>query len=104
MTDLAEAHVLAIGAFEEGEARAYNLGTGSGFSVREVIDCAKKVTGRSFAVEEAARRAGDPPSLVASSEKFRSALGWKPRLAELETIVETAWRWHVAHPNGYGAP
>jgi UDP-glucose-4-epimerase GalE len=103
VTDLAEAHVLAIAAFEEGKAKAYNLGTGHGFSVREVIAAAKRVTGREFAVEETERRPGDPPRLVASSEKFRTELGWKPRLAELETIIETAWRWHTAHPKGYGA-
>ncbi len=75
VTDLAEAHVLAIGAFEKGKAKVYNLGTGHGFSVREVIAAAKRVTGREFAVEETGRRAGDPPRLVASSEKFRKELG-----------------------------
>ena len=101
VTDLAEAHVLAIEAFEKGRAKVYNLGTGHGFSVREVIDAARKVTGKDFRVEETARRAGDPPSLVASSEKFREELGWEPRLGALETIIETAWRWHTAHPRGY---
>ena len=101
VTDLAEAHVLAIGAFEEGKAKIYNLGTGHGFSVREVIDAAKEVTGRDFTVEETARRAGDPPRLVASSDRFQKELGWEPRLAELKTIIETAWKWHKGHPRGF---
>ena len=102
VTDLAEAHVLAIGAFEKGAAKVYNLGTGNGFSVREVIDTARRVTGSEFGVEETARRAGDPPRLVASSERFQRELGWRPQLAELATIVATAWRWHTSHPRGFG--
>jgi UDP-glucose 4-epimerase len=102
VTDLAEAHVLAIGAFENSEPRVFNLGTGTGFTVREVIDAAKQVTGIDMCVEEAERRAGDPPSLVASSEKFQAATGWRPRHADLATIIETAWAWHKDHPKGYG--
>jgi UDP-glucose-4-epimerase GalE len=101
VTDLAEAHVLAVGAFEEGKAKVYNLGTGTGASVREVIEAARRVTGREIAVEESPRRPGDPPRLVASSERFASDLGWRPRLGSLDRIVETAWRWHVEHPHGY---
>jgi len=101
VTDLAEAHVLAIGAFEKSKAKVFNLGTGTGFTVREVIDAAKRVTGIDMSVEETPRRAGDPPSLVASSEKFQAATGWKPALADLATIIETAWAWHKAHPKGY---
>ncbi|MHC5057484.1 MAG: UDP-glucose 4-epimerase GalE [Planctomycetota bacterium] len=101
VTDLAEAHVLAIGAFEKSRAKVFNLGTGTGFTVREVIDAAKRVTGIDICVEETDRRAGDPPSLVASSEKFQVATGWRPRLADLATIIETAWAWHKARPKGY---
>ena len=101
VTDLAEAHVPAIGAFEKSEAKAFNLGTGTGFTVREVIDAAKRVTGIDMAVEETERRPGDPPSLVASSEKFQAATGWKPALADLDRIIETAWAWHKAHPKGF---
>jgi UDP-arabinose 4-epimerase len=93
--DLAEAHVLALGRLLDGGrgAAAFNLGTGRGHSVREVIACAEKVVGRKVPVEEGARRAGDPPALVASAERIRAALGWKPRHPELEAIVASAWRW-----------
>lgn len=101
VTDLAEAHVLAIGALKQGAAKVYNLGNGRGFSVREVIETARKVTGRDIRTVESARRPGDPPALVASSELFQKELGWKPRLAELTTIIETAWRWHLTHPRGF---
>jgi UDP-glucose-4-epimerase GalE len=103
VTDLAEAHVLAMKAFEKGRAKVYNLGSGTGFSVREVIDTARRATGRKIAAEESPRRPGDAPSLVASSEKFRSELGWEPRHAELSKIIETAWRWHTEHPRGFDA-
>jgi UDP-glucose-4-epimerase GalE len=103
VTDLAEAHVLAIGAFEKSQPKVFNLGTGTGFSVREVIDTAKRVTGIDMKVEETPRRPGDPPSLVASSEKFQAATAWKPKLADLATIIETAWHWHKSHPKGYAA-
>jgi UDP-glucose 4-epimerase len=101
VTDLAEAHVLATNAFERGVAKVFNLGTGSGYTVKEVIDAARRVTSRPIEVVESPRRAGDPPSLVASSEKFRSTLGWTPRLDSLDRIIETAWAWHKAHPAGY---
>jgi len=101
VTDLAEAHVLAVSAFEKGRAKIYNLGSGTGFSVREVIESARRATGREITAEESPRRPGDPPSLVASSERFQNELGWEPRHAELSTIIETAWRWHTEHPRGF---
>ncbi len=101
VTDLAQAHVLAVKAFEKGRAKVYNLGSGTGFSVREVIETARRVTGREIAAEESPRRPGDPPSLVASPEKFRNELGWEPRHAELSKIIETAWKWHTEHPRGF---
>jgi len=102
VTDLAEAHVLAMRALEPGKAKVFNLGNGRGFSVREVIETARRVTGRDVRVEESPRRPGDPPVLVASSELFQSQVGWRPAFAELGAIVETAWKWHLAHPRGFG--
>lgn len=103
VTDLAQAHVLALKALADGaESTAYNLGNGHGYSNRQVIQVAEKVTGQSIKVNEAPRRAGDPAILVASSERIQSELGWKPQYPKLETIVETAWRWHQSHPNGFG--
>ena len=101
--DLAHAHVLALEHLGRGNgSRIYNLGSEQGFSVRQVIETAKKVTQLEFAVEEAPRRAGDPAVLVASSAKIRQELGWKPQRSELETIVGDAWRWHKSYPQGYG--
>ncbi|MGB2938312.1 MAG: UDP-glucose 4-epimerase GalE [Phycisphaerae bacterium] len=100
--DLAQAHILAMEAIEPGKGRAYNLGNGSGYTVREVIKVARKVTGREIRVKESPRRPGDPPELVASSEKISRELGWNPEFPDLETIIETAWRWHKARPDGYG--
>ncbi len=95
VTDLAEAHVLALEhLLDGGDSRSYNLGNGRGYSVREVIDTVRRITGRPVPELEAGRRWGDPAVLVGSSEKIRDELGWKPRFADLETIVETAWRWH----------
>jgi UDP-glucose 4-epimerase len=99
--DLAEAHILAMQALRPGRGLTFNLGNGAGYSVREVIETARRVTGRPIAVQEAPRRPGDPPSLVASSEKIIRDLGWKPKYPRLETITEHAWRWHKAHPDGY---
>lgn len=98
--DLAQAHILAMG---EGEDRSsvYNLGNGNGFSVQDVIDVARKVTGREIPVKIGPRRPGDPAKLVASSEKIKRELGWNPRFATLEDIISTAWNWHQAHPDGY---
>ena len=103
VTDLAQAHVLALNKLERGEVSGiYNLGNGNGYSVREVVETAKKVTGKNIVAVESSRRPGDPARLVASSEKIRKDLGWVPRFPDLETIIETAWKWHKNHPNGYG--
>jgi UDP-glucose 4-epimerase len=94
--DLASAHILALGAMEEQRAcKAFNLGTGRGYSVREVIEACRKVTGREISVEEVARRPGDPAALFADNSKIRRELGWNPAFNDAESIVETAWRWHA---------
>ena len=98
IVDLAEAHILAMAPGKQG---FYNLGNGDGYSVREVIAMCEKVTGKKVPTVEKARRPGDPPRLVASAEKVRRELGWKPKLPKLEQIVSTAWEWHRNHPNGY---
>jgi UDP-glucose 4-epimerase len=101
--DLAQAHILALNKLEEGGISGiYNLGNGNGYSVKEVIETARKVTGKKIISIESSRRPGDPARLVASSEKIRKELGWVPKYPDLETIVETAWRWHRNHPKGYG--
>ncbi len=92
--DLAEAHLLALGALKEKSRLIYNIGNGHGFTVLEVIDAVRRVTGRPIEVEECPRRPGDPAVLVASSEKIKAELGWKPKFAELEKIVASAWEWH----------
>jgi UDP-glucose 4-epimerase len=92
--DLAEAHVLALGALEKKSRMIYNIGNGQGFTVLEVIESVKRVTGRPVPVEECERRAGDPAVLVASSEKIKAELGWRPKFAELDAIVASAWEWH----------
>ncbi len=95
VTDLADAHIRAMQHIgEKKENLRLNLGTGRGYSVREVIETVRRVTGRNFDVVETERRAGDPPILVASSDKAQKVLGWKPEKSELGHIVETAWRWH----------
>ena len=101
--DLAAAHLLALGRLEAGQPSAmYNLGNGSGHSVREVIDAVQRVSGRTVPVVTAGRRAGDPARLVGASALARRELGWRPRLASIDDIVGTAWQWHAAHPSGYG--
>lgn len=104
VSDLADAHVLALEALQGGEARAYNLGSGTGYSVRQVIDACRRVTGRPIEAVEVGRRAGDPPILVAHSGKARAELGWRPRHDDLDELVGSAWAWHSAHPGGYEAP
>ena len=99
--DLGRAHLLAIEAAKEGEHKIYNLGNGAGFSVLEVIEVARRVTGRHIEAVKSPRRPGDPPVLVASSDKIRSELGWKPEKPELETMISDAWSWMQAHPDGY---
>ena len=103
VTDLAQAHILAVKYLLEGnESNTFNLGNGVGFSVKEVIETAKKATGLPIAAKVAERRAGDPARLVASSEKARKVLGWNPEHADLEEIISSAWKWHSTHPNGFG--
>ncbi len=97
--DLARAHILALGA---KESAYYNLGTGGGSSVREVIDICRKVSGRDIPVVEKPRRPGDPPRLIAASEKIKRELGWEPKFENLRAIIESAWLWHQKFPDGYG--
>jgi len=102
VNDLAQAHILALDYLLEGaENEVFNLGNGVGFTVQEVIGVARSVTGHPIPCETCPRRAGDPAQLVASSEKARTVLGWKPRFDSLETIVATAWNWHKTHPDGF---
>jgi UDP-glucose 4-epimerase len=99
--DLARAHLLALDSVQAGEHRIYNLGNGKGFSVREVIETARKVTGRPINAVDAPRRAGDPPILVASSQKIQHELGWLPVKPDLATMIADAWEWLQAHPHGF---
>ena len=99
--DLAKAHIRALENLEIRPNAKYNMGNGKGFSVLEVIDVAKKITGIDIPFKLADRRPGDPAILVASSDRFRSETGWEPLYPDLETIVETAWEWHRKHPSGY---
>jgi len=99
--DLGEAHLLALDALTPRRHEIYNLGNGAGFSVREVVAAAERVVGRSIPAREEARRPGDPPQLVAASEKIRRELGWKASKPELETMITDAWEWAQAHPDGY---
>jgi UDP-glucose 4-epimerase len=99
--DLVAAHLLALEALSERDCLIYNLGNGAGYSVRQVIDAARRVTGHSIPAIESPRRPGDAPRLVASSERIRSELGWQPQMADLADIVASAWEWHRTHPKGY---
>ena len=102
VTDLARAHLLAIEALQRGAASTvYNLGNGQGYSNRQVIEAARRITGHEIPVEEGPRRPGDPAVLVASSAKIQHELGWRPEYPHLETIIASAWRWHKSHPHGY---
>jgi UDP-glucose 4-epimerase len=101
VSDLAQAHFRALERCEQGSA-IYNLGVGQGFSNREVVETARRATGHPIPAREAPRRPGDPATLVASAERARQELGWQPRFTDLGEIIESAWRWHQAHPNGYG--
>lgn len=98
IADLAQAHIQALVPGKQG---FFNLGNGSGFSVREVIEACRRISGRPIAVLEKDRRPGDPPRLVAAAQKAAAELGWKPRYPHLDQIVQTAWDWHVRHPDGY---
>jgi UDP-glucose-4-epimerase GalE len=99
--DLATAHLLALERTAPGQVKAYNLGTGRGYSVREVIRTVEEVSGLAIPIRESARRPGDPPELVACADRARTELGWQPRYTDLRAIVETAWNWHRTHPRGY---
>ncbi len=98
IVDLARAHILALGATASG---FYNLGTGGGSSVREVIAACRKITGRKIDTIEKPRRPGDPARLIASSEKIKNELGWRPQFESLDAIVESAWKWNQKYPDGY---
>jgi UDP-glucose 4-epimerase len=102
VTDLAQAHILAVNyLMENNDSNIFNLGNGIGFTVKEVIDTARKVTGDEIKAVMAERRAGDPAKLIASSNKAKTVLGWKPEHADLEEIIASAWKWHKSHPQGY---
>lgn len=102
VTDLAQAHILAAQYLENGgESDIFNLGNGVGFTVKEVIDVARHVTGHPIPAKIVPRRAGDPAQLIASSDKARNVLGWNPTHDSLEEIIASAWKWHSTHPNGY---
>lgn len=100
VSDLANAHILALAALENGSC-VYNLGNGKGFSVKQVIETARDVTGHAIPCKVGTRRAGDPAALVACSDKIQQELGWAPRYPELSDIIASAWKWHQAHPGGY---
>lgn len=99
--DLADAHIMALEALADGRSRAYNLGSGTGYTVMEVIETARAVTGVDIPIALGARRAGDAVALVADNSRIRAELGWTPQYDTLRPIVETAWAWHQAHPHGY---
>jgi UDP-glucose 4-epimerase len=102
VNDLADAHILGLEALKNGApTTAYNLGNGKGYSVRQVIETGRQVTGKEIVAVEAPRRPGDPAELVASSAKIEKELGWKPRFGDLPTIMRTAYKWFESHPNGY---
>jgi UDP-glucose 4-epimerase len=102
LADLVGAHLLALDALEEHDRLIYNVGNGEGYSVREVIDTAREVSGHPIPAVEAPRRAGDAPRLVASADKIRRELGWEPQYPALKDIITSAWEWHRTHPTGYG--
>jgi len=103
VVDLAQAHILAMEVIGEGPSRVYNLGSGSGYSVLQVIEMVERITGREIAWTFGPRRPGDPAKLIADSSKIKQELCWKPKFSDLQTIVETAWRWHRLHPYGYSS-
>lgn len=101
VVDLAQAHILALENLDRLGSRKYNLGNGNGFSILELIQTAEKVSGRKITYEFGPRRAGDPATLIASSEKIKQELGWQPQYTTLESILQTAWEWHSRYPDGY---
>lgn len=102
VSDLSSAHLLAVDHLKDGRPSEFiNLGNGEGYSVREVIEAARKVTGRPIEAKEEPRRPGDPSRLISNSAKVKAVLGWEPRFPDLESVIESSWRWHHAHPSGY---
>lgn len=102
VVDLADAHILALKYLAEGnESNAFNLGSATGFSNRQILEAARQATGKEIPAEDAPRRPGDPDTLVADSSKARDILGWQPQYDDIKTIIATAWKWHSTHPNGY---
>ncbi|MGX7030284.1 UDP-glucose 4-epimerase GalE [Vagococcus zengguangii] len=102
VVDLCEAHILALNYLKEGnESSVFNLGSSEGFSVKEMVEAARRVTGKEIPAKIGERRAGDPAVLIASPQKAYDILGWKPQYTNVDKIIETAWEWHVSHPNGY---
>jgi UDP-glucose 4-epimerase len=103
VSDLASAHLLALEALKKKDRLIYNLGNGRGFSVMEVIESARRVTGHTIPARKSPRRPGDPPVLVAGAQKIRDELRWSPKHSDLDDIVRSAWEWHRAYPNGYSS-
>ena len=101
ISDLVSAHILALGALEKRDKMIYNVGSGNGFSVKEVIETARAVTGHAIPAREHPRRPGDPARLVASPEKIKNELGWQPKNTNMQAILSSAWEWHKSHPHGY---
>ena len=99
--DLAEAHILALEALADGKSRKYNLGNGKGYSIMEVLNAAREITGQTIPAVKSARRAGDPATLIADSTRIQQELGWQPEFGDLRQIIQTAWNWHQSHPQGY---
>ncbi|MBW4175769.1 GDP-mannose 4,6-dehydratase, partial [Enterococcus faecalis] len=100
--DLIAAHILALEYLKNGgESDVFNLGSNNGYSVKEMLDAAREVTGQEIPATIAPHRAGDPSTLIASSEKAKRVLGWQPEVTEVKDIIATAWQWHVKHPQGY---
>jgi UDP-glucose 4-epimerase len=104
IADLVSAHLLALETLQSRDALICNVGSGQGFSVRQVVETARSVTGHAIPAIEEARRPGDPPRLVASSDKIRRELGWKAEHSDLKEMVSSAWEWHKSHPKGYDTP
>ena len=102
VSDIADAHLLALGSLDQLGLDWFNIGTGTGHTVAEVVSAVERVTGRAVAAQRRERRPGDPATLVASSDRIRRVLGWAPRFADLDGIIATAWRWRQEHPGGYG--
>jgi len=101
VSDLAAAHALALDALKNNSRLIYNVGTGAGASVREIVEAAREVTGREIPAKIEGRRPGDPAILVASSDKLQRELGWRPRYTAIRDIIKSAWEWHLSHPSGY---